>query len=37
MYISQPQLSHIIKSIEEEVGFDLFQRTNQGVRLTRNG
>ncbi|MDQ0152435.1 DNA-binding transcriptional LysR family regulator [Moryella indoligenes] len=37
MYISQPQLSHIIKSIEEEVGFDLFQRTNQGSRLTRNG
>lgn len=37
MYISQPQLSHIIKSIEEEVGFDLFQRTNQGSRLTKNG
>lgn len=37
MYISQPQLSHIIKSIEEEVGFALFQRTNQGSRLTQNG
>ena len=37
MFISQPQLSHIIKSIEEEVGFALFQRTNQGSRLTRNG
>lgn len=37
MYISQPQLSHIIKSIEEEVGFDLFRRTNQGSRLTKNG
>lgn len=37
MYISQPQLSHIIKSIEEEVGFPLFQRTNQGSSLTRSG
>lgn len=37
MYISQPQLSHIIKSIEEEAGFALFQRTNQGSRLTKNG
>jgi len=37
MYISQPQLSHIIKTIEEEVGFALFQRTNQGSRLTQNG
>lgn len=37
MYISQPQLSHIIKSIEDEVGFALFQRTNQGSVLTRNG
>ncbi len=37
MYISQPQLSHIIKSVEEAVGFDLFRRTNQGSRLTRNG
>ena len=26
MFISQPQLSHIIKSIEEDVGFELFQR-----------
>ena len=33
MYISQPQLSHIIKSIEEEIGFPLFQRTNQGSRV----
>ena len=37
MYISQPQLSHIIKNIEDEVGFSLFQRTNQGSRLTKNG
>lgn len=37
MYISQPQLSHIIKSIEDEVGFSLFQRTSQGSTLTREG
>lgn len=37
MHISQPQLSHIIRNIEEEVGFALFMRTNQGSRLTREG
>ena len=37
MFISQPQLSHIIKSIEEDVGFELFQRTSSGSSLTRNG
>ena len=37
MYISQPQLSHIIRNIEEEAGMELFQRTSQGTRLTRNG
>ena len=37
MFISQPQLSHIIQSIEEEVGFALIQRTSQGSRLTQNG
>jgi len=37
MYISQPQLSHIIKTLEDDAGFALFQRTNQGTRLTKNG
>ena len=37
LYISQPQLSHIIQNIEEEVGFTLIQRTSQGSRLTQNG
>ena len=37
MFISQPQLSHIIQTIEEEVGFALIQRTSQGSRLTQNG
>lgn len=37
MYISQPHLSHIIKEMEEEAGFELFQRTKQGCVLTKNG
>ncbi|WP_101696472.1 LysR family transcriptional regulator [Clostridium minihomine] len=37
MYVSQPHLSHIIKEIEEEAGFELFQRTKQGCVLTKNG
>ena len=37
MYISQPQLSHIIKSMEEETGLVLFQGTSQGTKLTQDG
>lgn len=37
LYISQPHLSHIIKDIEADVGFALFSRTKQGVRLTPEG
>lgn len=37
LYISQPHLSHIIKDIEADVGFALFERTKQGVTLTPEG
>ncbi|WMJ83635.1 LysR family transcriptional regulator [Oscillospiraceae bacterium LTW-04] len=37
LYISQPHLSHIIKDIEDDVGFELFLRTKQGVVLTTSG
>ncbi|MDF3003562.1 MAG: putative LysR family transcriptional regulator [Oscillospiraceae bacterium] len=37
LYISQPHLSHIIKDIEDDVGFELFLRTKQGVVLTTAG
>lgn len=37
MYISQPQLSHIIKNIEYETGLTLFRRSRQGVLLTAEG
>ena len=37
MYISQPQLSHIIKQLEREMGMTLFRRTSQGTCLTMDG
>ena len=37
MYISQPQLSHIIRTIEEDAGMALIQRTRQGSTLTPEG
>ena len=37
LYISQPHLSHIIKEIEADVGFELLSRTKQGVVLTPEG
>ncbi|MDD6195845.1 LysR family transcriptional regulator [[Clostridium] aminophilum] len=37
MFISQPQLSHIIRSLEEEAGMTLLRRTTQGTRLTHEG
>ncbi|MCI5650098.1 MAG: LysR family transcriptional regulator [Fusicatenibacter sp.] len=33
---TQSGVSHILKSLEEEVGFPLFLRTKQGVKLTAN-
>ena len=37
MFISQPQLSHILKTTEEECGLTLFQRTSRGTKLTPEG
>lgn len=37
LYISQPHLSHIIKDLEDDIGFELFLRTKQGVVLTTSG
>ena len=33
---TQSGVSHILKSLEDEVGFPLFIRNNQGVKLTAN-
>lgn len=35
--ISQSGTSYILKSLEQEVGFPLFNRTKKGVKLTDNG
>lgn len=36
MGYTQSGVSHILKSLETEIGFPLFVRTKQGVHLTRN-
>lgn len=33
---TQPSVSHILKALEDEIGFALFVRTKQGVTLTPN-
>ena len=35
--VSQPYLSGIIKSLEEELGYDIFERTKTGIILTESG
>lgn len=37
LYTSQPSLSRMLKSLEDELGVQLFQRANRQVRLTRKG
>lgn len=37
LYVSQPNLSHAVKQIEEQVGFPLFIRTSSGVIPTPEG
>lgn len=37
LFLSQPTLSRQIRELEEELGVDLFQRTNRNVQLTRDG
>lgn len=34
LFISQPSLSSAIKDLEEEVGIELFRRTNRGISVT---
>lgn len=37
LFISQPSLSASIKDLEEEIGIELFKRTNRGVAVTPEG
>lgn len=37
LYISQPSLSAAIKELEEELGFDIIERSNKGVSFTKRG
>lgn len=37
LFIAQPSLSAAVKELETELGFDLFLRTNRGIRLTPEG
>lgn len=37
LYLSQPNISSSISSLEKELGYDIFIRTNQGINLTDEG
>ncbi len=37
LYVSQPSLTASLRSLEQELGFDVFIRSNTGVKLTANG
>lgn len=37
LYTTQPNVSKVIRSLEEELGFELFTRQNRGIRLTGRG
>lgn len=37
LYTTQPNVSKVIRSLEEELGFELFIRQNRGIRLTGRG
>lgn len=37
LFISQPSLSNSIKELERELGITIFERTNKGITLTKEG
>jgi len=37
LFISQPSLSSLLKNIEAEIGYRIFERTNTGIRPTEQG
>lgn len=37
LFISQPSLSNAVKDLEEELGITIFERTNKGIILSKEG
>ncbi len=37
LYVSQPSVSNLVHSLEEELGITIFQRSSTGVVLTHEG
>ena len=37
LYVTQPAVSHRIKKLEQELGAELFERTDSGIILTEAG
>ena len=37
LFISQPSLSAAIRELEDEVGIEIFRRTNRGIQVTPDG
>ncbi len=37
LYTTQPNVSKVVRSLEEELGFELFDRQGRGIRLTGRG
>ena len=37
LYLAQPNLSNAIRSLEQELGFPVFIRSNKGIRPTEQG
>ncbi len=37
LFVSQPSLTSALKSLETEIGFEIFNRTNTGINLTVKG
>lgn len=37
LYISQPSLTKGIKELEKEIGIHIFERTNKGIKLSKEG
>ena len=37
LYVAQPSLTHVIQSVEREVGFRIFERGRSGVTVTEQG